>query len=39
MEVDNLQWVNYRINRMKTDMAEQEFLNTCRLVLRYRETV
>jgi 5-methylcytosine-specific restriction endonuclease McrA len=31
--IDNLQWVDSRINRMKTDMAHEEFLETCALVL------
>lgn len=31
--IDNLQWVDLKINRMKTDMTHEEFLEACRLVL------
>lgn len=35
-ELDNLQWVDSQINRMKTDMTHEEFLNTCRsIALRF----
>lgn len=35
---DNIQWVAYRINRMKTDMTEEEFLSACRSILSFRLT-
>ena len=32
--LDNVQWVLYRVNKMKGDMLESEFLDMCRKVLR-----
>lgn len=37
--VDNLQWISYKVNRMKTDMTEDEFLETCRSILSYRKVL
>ena len=35
--VDNIQWVHKRINQMKMDMTEVEFLEFCRLVVEFSE--
>lgn len=32
-DLENLQWVTYQVNRMKTDMLEEEFFRLCRMVL------
>lgn len=31
-DIDNLQWVDKQINRMKTDMSHQEFVAMCRFI-------
>lgn len=31
--IDNLQWVDARINRMKTDMSHDAFIAMCRLII------
>lgn len=34
-DVSNVHWTSYRINRMKTDMTEDEFFAACKAVLTY----
>jgi len=35
--IENLQWTLYVVNRMKTNMLDDEFLSACLAVLRKRE--
>ena len=35
-DLNNLQWTTEAINRMKTDMSEDEFFRTCEIILENR---
>jgi hypothetical protein len=35
--VENIQWVDYQVNRMKNDMTHDEFIAMCRLVLSHQK--
>jgi 5-methylcytosine-specific restriction endonuclease McrA len=35
--LENIQWVNYQVNRMKNDMTHDEFLAMCQLVLDHAD--
>lgn len=35
-DLTNLQWTTDSINRMKTDMSEEEFFRTCEIILEVR---
>ena len=32
--IENLQWVDWQVNRAKTDMTHDEFIVMCRLIVR-----
>jgi len=36
-EIENLQWVDIQINRMKTDMTHQEFIQMCHKIVDLRK--
>lgn len=35
--IDNVQWVHKKINMMKMDLSQEEFINYCRLVVKNNE--
>jgi hypothetical protein len=35
--IDNIQWIHKKINRMKMDLSDQEFINMCKIISNFQE--